>query len=185
VTRVWLVRHGATTRVAGVAIGFTDAPLSDQGVDQARRLARDLSGRPLARVWSSDLERAAATARAIAAPHGLAVETTPALREIDFGAWETRALSDLWEEDPGAAKAWEADFKATPPGFGESVVDLERRVERFWRSIVGSVADKEIAVVGHRGSLAALRALITGEPVADTFATGLALAEVTLAVAKA
>lgn len=184
-TRLWLVRHGLTTAAAGVAVGFTDASLSDQGVDQARQLARELSGRPLAQVWSSDLERALATARAIASPHGLAVETTPSLREIDFGAWEGRALSDLWHEVPGAARAWEVDFKATPPTFGESVEDLQRRVESFWKSIVDSVAGKEIVVVGHRGSLAALRALITGEPVADTFATGLALAEAQLVVARA
>lgn len=184
-TQVWLVRHGFTTALSGVAVGSTNPPLSDQGLDQARRLARELASRPLARVLSSDLERALVTARAIAAPHRLVVDSTPALREIDFGAWEGRALADLWREDPDTAKAWEGDFRATPSSFGESVADLEGRVERFWRSIEASVADSEIAVVGHRGSLAVLRAVITGESVAEAFAGGLSPAEAVRVVAKA
>jgi broad specificity phosphatase PhoE len=185
VTRVWLIRHGLTTAVSGVAIGSSNPPLSESGIDQARRLADELAGRPLARVWSSDLERALATAHAIAVPHNLVVEATRALREIDFGAWEGRALADLWQEDPAAAKIWEGDFRATPPSFGDSVLDLERRVESFWRSIEASAADSEIAVVGHRGSLAVLRAVITGESVADAFAGGLSPAEAVMVVAKA
>jgi broad specificity phosphatase PhoE len=181
--RVWLVRHGLTTAVSGVAVGSTDPPLSNEGIEQARRLARELAVRPLARVLSSDLERTQVTAEVIAAPHHLAVEVTPALREIDFGAWEGRELADLWREDPVTAHAWEVDFWATPQSFGESLVDLERRVERFWRSIEASVAGTEIVVVGHRGSLAALQALISGESVADSFAGGLSPGEAALVVA--
>jgi alpha-ribazole phosphatase/probable phosphoglycerate mutase len=158
-------------------VGSTNPALSAEGVEQARRLAHELSSRPLARILSSDLERALTTAQVIAAPHRLMVDSTPALREIDFGAWEGRALSELWQEEPHTAKAWEDDFLATPSSFGESVYDLESRVESFWRSIESSVAGTEIAVVAHRGSLAVLRAVITGESIAEAFARGLAPAE--------
>jgi broad specificity phosphatase PhoE len=171
------VRHGSTTASPGVAVGSTNLPLSADGIEQARRLAHDLSSRPLARVLSSDLERALTTARVIATPHRLAVDSTSALREIDFGAWEGRALSELWQEQPDTAKAWEDDFRATPSSFGESVYDLESRVEGFWRSIESSVAGFEIAVVAHRGSLAVLRAVITGESIAEAFSRGLSPAE--------
>ena len=164
--RVWLLRHGASTTPAGVTIGAGDPPLSDAGRAEAERLTRSLAARPLVAVWSSDLRRAAATAAIVAAPHGLAVATTRALRELDFGAWEGRALGELWHEDPDAAGAWEADITATPGTFGESVADLVKRVAEFWHRVELS---GETVVVAHRGSLAALQALITEEPFASAF----------------
>jgi broad specificity phosphatase PhoE len=174
VTRVWLIRHAASTRLPGTAIGVTDPPLSEEGFEQARVLAADMARRRLVRVVSSDRQRALATAHLVAQPHGLAVESTKDLREIDFGAWEGRPLADLWSEEPHAAKAWEQDIRSTPPSFGESVQDLERRVAKFWAA-VQLPPHGDVAIIAHRGSLAALRALIMGSSVADEFASELEL----------
>jgi broad specificity phosphatase PhoE len=125
----------------------------------------------LVRVFSSDLKRALETASIIAARHQLVVESSPALREIDFGTWEGRDLSELWLEDSAAARSWELDVRRTPRSFGEDVISLERRVAAFWR---GTLPDEgEIAIVGHGGSLAALRALISHEPLAQAIASRL------------
>jgi broad specificity phosphatase PhoE len=181
VNRVWLIRHGATTAPPGVAIGATDPPLSDEGYRQAGRLAAELGGIPLTRVMSSDLKRALATADAIATPHRLAVEATPALREIDFGAWEGRSLGDLWSEDPDAAEAWEYDIRSTPSSFGENLADLERRVVSFWREVYPRNGD-EVAIVGHRCSLAVLRACVTGESLEEAFSTQLGMGQAVVVV---
>lgn len=174
-TRVWLIRHGASTAPARLAIGASDPPLSDVGRAQARSLAVELAARPLVRVISSDLKRALETATIIAARHGLAVQTSSALREIDFGGWEGRDLSDLWLEDSTAARAWEQDVRHTPREFGESVGDLERRVAAFWNESSPLPATGEIAIVGHGGSLAALRGVISRESLATTIASRLEL----------
>jgi broad specificity phosphatase PhoE len=175
-SRVWLIRHATSTAAPGSAIGVTDLPLSDAGHEQARRLAAELASRPLVRIVSSDRRRALETASIVAAPHsGVGVESSAALREIDFGAWEGRSLSDLWVEDPAAAKAWEDDIQATPASFGENADDVARRVVAFWGSIQPLPEAGELAIVGHRGSLAILRAVITGEAISDAFAAGLGL----------
>jgi len=175
VTRVWLIRHAKSTHAPGTAIGATDPPLSDQGLADARALAATMAARPLVRVVSSDRLRAIATARIVAEPHRLRVESSAALREIDFGAWEGRSLADLWSEEPEAAKAWELDIRSTPPSFGETLQDLENRVAMFWVGLRPLPPHGEVAIVAHRGSLAALRALITGSTVADAFASELEL----------
>jgi probable phosphoglycerate mutase len=169
-TPVWLVRHGASTAPAGVAIGVTDPPLSEAGRAQALDAAAALAGRSLARVLASDLRRARETAEAVAAPHGLAVETSPALREIDFGAWEGRSLRDLWTSEPEAARAWERDLRATPPSFGERLGEVERRVGELWASLGPPAPGGELAVVAHRGPLAVLYALIARVPLEAAFA---------------
>lgn len=174
-TRVWLIRHGASTASPGLAIGVSDPPLSDLGRAHARTVAVALSARPLVRVISSDLRRAMETATIIAARHRIAVETSAALREINFGTWEGRDLRDLWLEDPAAAGAWEQDVRLTPRDFGESVSDLERRVAAFWLQSLPLPARGEIAIVGHGGSLAALRALISHEAIATAIGSRLDL----------
>jgi len=183
-SRVWLIRHAASTAAVGLAIGATDLPLSDVGREQALRLGAEMASRRLVRIVSSDRRRALETASIVAVPHSsVRVESNAALREIDFGTWEGRSLSDLWVEDPGAAKAWEDDIQATPASFGESADDLAQRVVAFWRSVQPLPEAGELAIVGHRGSLAILRALITGETIPDAFAAGLGLGSAVALVA--
>ena len=170
VTRVWLIRHAASTAPPGIAAGVGDPGLSELGVTQARGLASRLASAPLRAVWSSDSLRAMQTAEHITTPHGLQVQPARALREIDFGAWAGRDLSELWSEDPAAARAWELDLRRTPGSFGESVDDLEWRVGAFWSAVYTMPVGGDIAVVAHRGSLAALRSIITGSAFDDCFA---------------
>src|SRR2546428_187747 len=84
VIRVWLIRHGASTAPPTSAIGATDPALSKEGRTQADQVAGLLQDRPLVRVVSSDRRRALATARVVAAPHGLPVQPEAALRELDL-----------------------------------------------------------------------------------------------------
>ncbi|HKW08563.1 MAG TPA: histidine phosphatase family protein [Candidatus Dormibacteraeota bacterium] len=167
--RLWLIRHAASDAPAGVAIGAGDPPLSSIGLAQVARLIERMRDVPLGAVWSSDSSRARDTATAIASSHGLSVLVTPALREIDFGSWEGRFLGDLWQEDPEAAGAWESDLRQTPPGFGETAAQLEERVAGFWSEHEPMLAGRDVAVVAHRGSLAALRSAVTGCSLADAF----------------
>jgi broad specificity phosphatase PhoE len=160
---VWLARHGEAVWPRGAALGWADPPLSPLGEGQARSLAQRLAGRPIAAVHSSDLRRAVATAGAVAAAHRLSVEVTPDLRELGFGAWEGRQLTDLWRERPDEAREWEADIRRTPASFAESVGELERRVAGFAAALRTAVGEQdEVVVVGHQGSLAALHAAFTG-----------------------
>lgn len=122
----WLVRHGATTAPAGVAIGSSDPPLSAEGVAQARAVGERLTSRPITAVYATDSLRAIETASAIGAHHRLSgVQVDSRLRELDFGRWEGRELAELWTEEPEAAMTWEKDLRATPSSFGESVSQLE------------------------------------------------------------
>src|SRR5476651_1023537 len=99
-TRVYLIRHGATTLSAEDRFaGATDVPLSDEGREQARRLGARLSSEKIAAVYASDLGRTIETARLIAEPHGLEVQPRNGLREISHGHWEQmtrREVDDLF-----------------------------------------------------------------------------------------
>lgn len=171
---MWLVRHAATTAPPGVAIGSSDPPLSAAGLERAAALAAEFRSRPLTAIYSSDRLRALDTARAIADVHRLEARVDARLRELDFGAWEGRRLADLWVEEPASAAAWEKDLRATPPSFGESLAEMHVRLTAFLEDARACLeGDGDVAVVAHRGSLAVLRSLITGEPFEAAFAPGL------------
>lgn len=172
--RIWLVRHGEAAWQPGLALGWSDPPLSPLGRRQARELGRLLATAPLEAVFASDLLRARSTAEALAAPHRLTVTVSPALRELDFGPWDGRRLSELWIEHPDQARAWEEDVTDSPAAFSESVADLEARVQRFAAGLTDS-GGREIAVVAHLGSLAALRAFLLGGDFASSIKLGFEL----------
>ena len=72
VTRVLAIRHGETAWNVDTRIqGHLDIPLNDTGRWQAARLAQALAGERIAAIYSSDLQRAHATAQALGAATGV------------------------------------------------------------------------------------------------------------------
>ena len=88
------------------------------------------------RVWSSDLYRTCATARAVYVPKGLELHTDPDLREINMGRWEDRTWGEVRQtEGSGSSSSTTATRVGRPrrrePG------DVGARAERAIRRIAG------------------------------------------------
>ena len=109
---LYLMRHGAPD-VAGRLLGRTDDPATEAGIAACVARAHGLA---VNRIEASDLIRARACAEAIGAPLGVAVETDPRWRELDFGAWDGVAPAAI---DAAALAAFYDDPDASPPPAGE------------------------------------------------------------------
>ena len=92
-----LTRHGETVEnIDGIIQGHLPGKLSEKGIDQAEQLARRLKSEKLDFIYSSDLERAAATARAIVRFHpDIQIEFVEDLRERYLGTWQGQRREDL------------------------------------------------------------------------------------------
>ncbi|MFO7245775.1 MAG: histidine phosphatase family protein [Bacillota bacterium] len=130
-----LVRHGATDwNEAGRRQGQTDVPLNQRGFREAEAAARLLAAwKPApAAVYSSDLRRAADTARVIAGMLGLLpVRVDARLRERSLGAAEGLVPAEL-EARLGRPVADLAEVGAEPVDalvdrFHAAIADLEAR----------------------------------------------------------
>jgi len=138
--RVVLVRHGATEwSVTGQHTGRTDLPLTDEGRDQAKRLAARLAREQFALVLVSPLVRARETARLTG--FDAVAEVEPDLMEWDYGDYDGRTAADIRRDRPGWTP-WEGGY----PG-GETLDDLAARADRVLARV--RAVDGDVALFAH------------------------------------
>jgi broad specificity phosphatase PhoE len=154
ITRVYLVRHGETTLAAEDRFaGSTDGELSEHGRAQVEALGQRLAAAPITHVYTSPMQRTIATARSIAAPHGLEPIEASALREIDHGRWEGRTRDEVEREFAEEYAAWTADpFRNAPEG-GEPGVQVMARASIAVARIIERHAGETVVVVSHKATI--------------------------------
>ena len=162
-TRVYLVRHGATTLSAEDRFaGETDVDLSDIGRDQLRQLADRLSGETLCAVYASPMRRTLESAGILAAPHGLPVQPVPGLREISHGRWETRTRREVEALWPEEYARWNEDPYTFAPQGGESGLAVTARAFPALADLVSTNGGRTFLVVSHKATIRLLMSAILG-----------------------
>ncbi len=164
--RLILIRHGETVRNAeGLVQGRADVPLNDLGRRQAAALADALGGESLAAVYASPLQRARATAAAIAAPHGLPVIVEPDLAEMDVGEMEGLSGAQMRERFPEFLAVWAgpAGPSLSMPG-GESLQDVQARAWAVIERLREHHAEATVAAVSHSFVIATIVCRAAGVP---------------------
>ena len=157
-----IARHGQTDwNLAGRWQSTSDIPLNAQGRNQAARLAVLLkeAGYAPCRLISSPLSRAWETAQILGEEIGCAVETEPALTELDLGDFEGQLESELRARDPVGYDAWRDSCCLEAAPGGETIHDVAARVGRFVAGLDDHSGD--ILMVGHQGVNMAIKAQLS------------------------
>ena len=163
ITRIFLVRHGATTLSAEDRFaGATDVPLSDEGRAQVNRLADRLADVPVAAVYASPLGRTMETASILARPHHLEVREGDGLREISHGHWEQMTRLEVEEKYPEEAASWEKDPFTFAPAGGESGLAVTARALPVLIDIVRRHQGSPVIVVSHKATIRLLLSSLLG-----------------------
>jgi probable phosphoglycerate mutase len=160
-TRIILVRHAeAEGNLYRRAHGQFNSLLTKNGLEQCERLGEWFSRRRVDAVYSSDLYRAARTARAAASACQKTVVTDAALREINLGEWEDRTWGELgrtWD-----VKLWFNKTASWAPAGAERVEDGGRRVYEALSRLAADREGEVIAVVSHGCVLREFLETVTG-----------------------
>ena len=148
--RLYLMRHGETAwSLSGQHTGRTDIPLTEQGEQDARKLAERLRTVKFSRVFTSPLQRARRTCEL--AGLGEVAEIEPNLSEWDYGDYEGQRPADIRKARPD----WNV-FRDGCPG-GESPAQVSERADRAiagLRTLEGNIA---IFSHGHFGRVLGVR----------------------------
>lgn len=149
-TRVYLIRHCTTdNNVKGIFQGSIDIELGEQGLAQAKCLARRFSDAALKAVYTSPLKRARQTAEAICDHYRFAPVVQDRLRELHGGLLEGHTSAYNNEKFPECMQCLSvrpALFRAPQ---GESCREVYDRMLAVMDEIVGRHPGEEIAVVSH------------------------------------
>jgi len=160
---IGLLRHGPTEWNSAKRIqGTRDIPLDRQAFEPAPWAELLGAHGPWDRVVSSPLSRALDTARTLFPD--MPIETSPGLREQDWGEWTGRMLRDLRREFPGAVEAQEArgwDFR--PPG-GESRREVLARALPAIAAAARGRDGERILLVTHLGVIKIVLNHLEGSP---------------------
>ncbi|MEP2943722.1 MAG: histidine phosphatase family protein [Hyphomicrobiales bacterium] len=164
---IYFIRHGQTDWNAEMRFqGQKDIPLNDKGRGQAKRNGEALRGLISADDFdfvASPLGRTRETMEILRTAMSLepnAYRMDDRLRELSFGEWEGRTVSDLEVNEVDDWAQRQADKWNFQPPNGESYHILTERV-RGWTLEL----DKPTVVVAHGGINRALRAIYTDEDI--------------------
>lgn len=164
--RLLLVRHAQSVwNAEGRAQGWTDVPLSAEGVAEAERLGRFLAGSggsdgpdgpaapAVSAVASSDLQRATHTARILAEATGCADPRIDArLRERELGWWSGLTSAEMAARWPREVEEWRDHRIARTPG-GESTESVIRRATAALVDLAAWMVSPRAPAAGARGAL--------------------------------
>lgn len=161
---IYLARHGETeANINHICSGFSDSPLTENGINQAKDLGRRLKDVHFDAVFSSDIWRAHHTAKLALLDRQLTITTSKLLREKNFGAFEERPYSEHKKEIENILNQMKIitdkeRFKIKASPTEESEEEAVVRFIRALREISLAYLGKTIFIVSHG---ATMRLLLT------------------------
>lgn len=138
--RVFLARHGRTALNAeGRLRGLSDPPLDEVGVAEVAELAKVLAAKGPTAVICSPLQRAVATAQAIATASGVSVAIDARLNDRDYGPLTGHLIAEV-ERKYGSVDA--------APGV-EPLAALAARARQAFFELIADYGAGPLVMVSH------------------------------------
>ncbi len=166
----FIVRHGSSVdnEQGERYSGITDSPLTDEGVFQARCVARALQQAAIEKIVTSPLVRSLATAREIHEMTGAPLVIDARLREMAYGEWEGLTHKEVRERWPGLYEKNKEDPASNPPPGGEGVKSVLVRAVGLFSDLESASQYRKltsIALVTHSTVARVMLCYLSGAPV--------------------
>jgi len=156
-SEIFLLRHGESNANKGNTFGgWSDTPLTQLGIEQAKALSKRLGKERIAVAYCSDLLRTRQTMEH--AQLGCEVVYSPALRERNYGKLEGKP----WDSIPNPEN-YHLDPYLRPPG-GETPAEVQERVSSYFENTIAKDKHSKVLVVSHHGPLVLLAMHLLGMP---------------------
>lgn len=160
--KLFLLRHlKSQWNLENKFTGWTDVPLSQEGIESAKDISKGLEGFKIDSVYTSPLQRNKKTVSLVL--ENLGIESIPitidkALDERNYGELtglnKAETIKKYGEEK---VRLWRRSFDVAPPG-GETLKQVYKRAVPFYKKYAEKdlKGDKNVLVVGSHNSLRAL-----------------------------
>lgn len=154
-----ITRHGETIENQKEIIqGHLPGKLSENGIEQSKKLALRLKDEKIDYIYASDLARAKDTVKEIIKFHPkIQINFVKELRERNLGEFEGKTKKELGM----TGEMW--SLVTVNPKNGESREELFIRAEKFFDEVLKKHPNETILFVCHNGIEKALVCVITGK----------------------
>jgi len=164
--KVYTARHGQTSwNAEGRMQGHIDIPLNEVGAEQAEKLAERFKDVKIDKIYASSLSRAYDTAVAINKYHNVEIVSDDALREVGYGEFEGRLISEIGEQFQALQK------EGKPMPGGEELETFYTRVHTSLDKLTKENDGKTLLIVGHAGTVRAAIAYYLELPLNTVFSS--------------
>lgn len=154
--------HGTTTdNESGISSGWSDAELSEKGVQQSLELKNQTDLDHFDAVFCSDLKRAVHSAK-LSFGDSIKIVPDARLRECNYG--------DFNGQPSAIVEPLQEQHISTPFPNGESYQDIAVRVKNFLDFLKENYDGKYVAIVAHKGPQLALDVLLNNKTWEQAFA---------------
>ena len=152
-TRIIFLRHGEPRgnpeSSEKIFRGITDDELTARGWQQMAEALKTIPRADI--IYASPLKRCADFARQTADKYAVPLQLSSGLKEIDFGAWEGRTVTEIAGENAQLLENFWQDPVANTPPDGEPVAKFQQRVITFWYELLQAQQGKTCLLIAHGG----------------------------------
>lgn len=128
--------------------GHTNVPLSINGIQQAKKLAKKMKIFSVDYILSSDLDRAVHTALPVSKELGIPIRIEKGLREVSFGSFEGLKQSEVAKKYPEIWNSYLRNPTTTKFPEGETVTEaLERSVDVLLKLLCQPVKQESVIII--------------------------------------
>jgi len=163
--KLYLVRHGQTNyNELGLCNSDpkVDVHLTKSGIEQARKLAKQLKNVDIEQVFVSELKRTEQTAQIVNKYHNAPVTVDARLNDIRFG-YEGKHYSEYHSALDKADDKWTARFNS-----GESIKDLRERAQDFIDDLK-TKNYKTVLIVTSGGVIQAIYGILSNQSIEEAW----------------
>lgn len=157
--RIYFVRHGETVwNTLKIFQGRSNSPLTELGVEQAKKLSQHLKDIDFKKVYSSPQDRALQTTKLLLGDKNMEITTIDEFQEINMGKVEGIPREKFEKNYPiEYHNFWNNAMDYNPSAYnGESYEEILHRVKLGLEKLIKENNDGNILVISHGVTLKAI-----------------------------
>lgn len=169
--KIYFIRHTTPNIEPGICYGQADIDVTSSFTHESEKILSTLQQGEntdnYEYIFTSPAKRCYKLARKIQQQHKNSTQlfTRQELLEVNFGDWELRAWNDIPRTE---SQTWMGDFINQRPPNGESLLELQDRVQHFLTELIAMNFDNAI-VCTHAGVMRLIAAQYLNIPLSEIF----------------
>lgn len=167
--KIFLIRHGQIDYGSKKRyIGITDLPLSNDGIEQVKKLKEYFSGIEIEKAFTSPLKRCMQTADILLEGSNTEEKVLDELKEINMGEWENQTIDYIKGHFHEMYEKRGSNIDVFIPPKGESFEQLQKRAMIAFEYIALNTTGN-ILIISHAGVNRVILSKLLDFPLKDIF----------------